>query len=180
MPISKTKSLYHVSLNEAKRHLRIETDYTEDDDYINALIKAASNYCENYIGKDITYTTNEYNIFDFTGDIIRIDEGNLIEVQSVISDASVSLDIGVTKKFYNYFEIELTDTVSYTSDYTPLTVNFTTGYNENECPAEIVQAIYIKITDLYDEERSDYVWSGKPKTNVVETLLNSHKLILFG
>jgi len=180
MSISKTKSVYHVSLSEAKRHLRIEQDYTEDDDYINALIIASSNYCENYIGKDISLTTNVLSLFDYTGDVIKVDEGNYVEVQSVISDTSTSLAIGVTKEYYNYFQIELVSSVSYSSDTTPLKVNFTSGYEEDNCPAEVKQAILIKVTDLYDEERSNYVWSGKPKTNVVEALLNSHKIILFG
>lgn len=37
-----------VTLEEAKRQLRIESDFTEEDDYINAIIPAAREYVENY------------------------------------------------------------------------------------------------------------------------------------
>ncbi len=81
--IQKTKSVYHVTLEEAKSHLRLDEDFTQDDKYIRNLIQAATNIAENEIQKDIAKTTNVLTRIDFAGDVIRVNEGNLITITSL-------------------------------------------------------------------------------------------------
>jgi len=179
MPVAKTKTIYPVTLAEAKRHLRIDADYDDENDYIRSVIKAATLEAENYIGKDIAYTSNVASLFDFSGDTITLREGNVIEVTEVITDTSVSASIGVARIYDNYTKILLTETINSTTDYTPMQVKYTSGYGEDDCPLEIQQAILIKIANMFDVNREDatpgYMKEGFASNN----LLNPHKIILW-
>lgn len=180
MPTAKTKTIYPVTLYEAKLHLRVDDDFTNDDGYIEGLIKAATQQAENYIGNDIAYTSNVTSYYDWSGDTVRVDEGNLIDVQYVISDTSVAQTISAIKSYYNYFEVLLSESVSSTTDYTPLKIEYTTGYDENECPEVIKQAILVKIANMYDVDRED----ATPKflntnTSASNMMLDAYKHIDF-
>ena len=179
MPILKTKTLYPITLTEAKAHLRVQEEYDDDDAYISALIEAATQEAEGYIGKDIALTTNVASIFKFTGNELYIDEGNLITVDQIITDSSTLLTPAVTKTFYNYFEIEFGYQVSYSNDYVPLKVYFTSGYEDGECPEIIKQAIKIKIANMYDVNRQDDSPAYLHNSYASNRLLDRFKIILF-
>lgn len=63
--ITKTKVSFPVSLDEAKRHLRVDETFEIDDDFIQGLIFAATLRAEQYIGKDIALTNNVLILDDF-------------------------------------------------------------------------------------------------------------------
>ena len=172
--ITKTKLSYPISLKEAKRHLKV-INFNDDDDYITQLISAATQQCENYIGKDIAKTRNVVEIDDFCSDNFRVNEGNFLEVETVITDASTLKNVENTTAYYNYFTTELTESIS--SD--PLTITFTTGYEDDECPEIIKQAILVKIADMYDVERTSYEYSGYKDNRIFERMLEPYKQILF-
>jgi hypothetical protein len=167
--LTKSKSVYPVSLLEAKRHIRLDADFIDDDDYIESLIEVATAMAENYINKDIAKTTNTLEIYDFDTDSVTIYEGNFISVIDVVdaNDASIGT-VDATYSYFNSFKIDWTNNLS--SD--PLKITFYTGYNENEAPKIIKQAILIKIADLYDSARSDYNWNGMQDNKVFESILN--------
>lgn len=171
---TKTKLNYPVSLDEAKRHLRIDDSWDKDNDYIRNLIYAATEKCEQYIGKDISETENVLKIWDFIGSDFYVEEGNFLELTSVqASDASTSLSVEETQVYYNRFYVELT---SYTNQ-DPLYVNYKTGYEPGSVPSIIKQAVLVKIGDFYDNERSSY---NKDRDNrTFERLLDSFKIILY-
>ncbi len=127
-PPTVIKTVYPVSREEAKTHCEIETSDEANDGYIDRLIKAATRQCENYVGKDLAVTTSSINLYNFTGNFIKLYEGNVISVEHVISDASVSLAVSGYKYFDNWFEVYLSNSTSYTTDYTPLKVEYTSGY----------------------------------------------------
>jgi len=167
--LTKSKSTYPVSLAEAKRHLRVDVDFRDDDDYIDSLIQAATTLAENYINKDIAKTTNTLLIYDFDSDEVTIYEGNYISLIDVVNSADAS--VGTLDKItdhYNSFTIEWTANI--TSD--PIKITFYTGYDESTVPVIIKQAILTKIADLYDNARSNFAWSGIQDTKVFETILN--------
>jgi len=60
-----------VSVTDAKEHLRI-VDFTDDDDYIGALIDAATTWCEDYC--DRTFADKQYTVAfdDFFGTRIEL------------------------------------------------------------------------------------------------------------
>ena len=173
--ISKTKSTYPVSLREVKSHLRIDTNNFDDDEYIeDAIIPAATRFCENFIDKDIAYTTNTYTIYDFYNSYVQIDEGNLISITDVSINGTLYTDYEL-KTYDDYFELEW-DIYLGGNDYT-FTTHFITGYNANECPEEIKQAILIQCGNLYDMERSSYTLGSVKKSDVVERILMPFKAI---
>jgi len=172
---TKTRSSWPVSLSEAKRHLRIEDDFHEDDDYVQNLIYAATQKAEQWIGKDISETTNVQLIYDFSGSSIKITEGNFDSFTQGVTDGSTLLSVDYTEVFYNYANVYFNN--SYSAD--PLTLTYKTGYEEEEVPAIIKQAILVKIGDLYDIERQSYVMGSIRENKAFEHLLDSYRYIQF-
>jgi hypothetical protein len=175
MKISKAKSIFPITLDEAKRHLRIDADYFEDDAYIeNAIIKSATRFCENFIDKDIAYTSNIYTLYDFYDSYLRVDEGNLLSVSDVSINGTLYNDYDL-KTFRDYFTLDWDHYIG-GADNT-MTIEFTSGYETGECPEEIKQAILIKCGDLYDVERSSYTLGSNKKNEIVERMLMPYKAI---
>lgn len=164
-----------VSLSEAKRHLNI-IDNDDHDNQIEQIIEAATGAAENHIDKSIAYTRNVINLYKFSGDSFTINEGNLITVESIVSDASVLKTIKNTFINLNDFSVDLDNSVS--SD--PLIITFTTGYETaDKCPTIIKQLILIKIADLFDVERTDYEFSSIKDNRIFERRLDFYKKVIF-
>ncbi len=173
--ITKTKVSFPVSLDEAKRHLRVDETFEIDDDFIQGLIFAATLRAEQYIGKDIALTNNVLILDDFCSDTLFYDEGNFNSLTSIIDDASISYSPLKTRTFRNGFYLEFSSVI----DTDILTISFKTGFNYNQCPQDIKQAILIKISDLYDSERSDYQFTSTRDTKAFERILDVHKILTF-
>lgn len=171
--IIKTKLTYPVTLDEAKRHLRVVERFELDDDYISRLIFAATKKAEEYIGKDISLTSNVLTIDNFCSDTLFYDEGNFYSLTSVVIDNSTNITPKKTRAFKNGFYLEF-DTYL---DTDPLIITFKTGYAV--CPEDIKQAILIKIGDLYDGERSSYTFTSSRDTKAFEKMLDSYKILTF-
>lgn len=175
----KTINSWPVSLSEAKRHLRVDEDVNDDDDYIQELIYAATEKAEDYIGKDIAETTNVQELFDWNGQYLKIPKGNFISfTQGIIEDSSTLVSAIDTQIFYNYAYIKLSSSVS-TSEFTPFVITYKTGYNEGNCPKTIKQAILIKIADLYDVNRQSYTIGNIKENKAFENLLNAYRKVSF-
>lgn len=174
--ITKTKLIYPVTLCEAKRHLRLENDFRDDDDYVEDLIKAATTLAENYINKDIAKTSNVLRINDFYSDSIKIYEGNFLSLTSTLDASSNAIGtVYQTSKHYDHFSIEWTSYL----DSDPIYINFNTGYEEDECPELIKSAILIRVGDLYDNARTSWIYSGMMDSKTFETILNYYAAIRF-
>jgi len=169
----KTKINYPVSLDEAKRHLRIDDSWDKDDDYIRNLIYAATEICEQYIGKDISGTTNTLKIWDYVGQYVYLDEGNWNTITSVLKDdGSTQISVVEEKVFYNGVELKL----SGTTNEDPLYVNYKTGFTPGKVPYQIKTAVLIKIGDLYDVERQSY--SAEKENYAFQRLLDPFKIVI--
>jgi len=164
---TKVKTDYLITLAEAKSHLRVDT--SAEDNYISDLIKSAVNFAENYIDKDIATTTNTAVLKDFGGTLIEIDEGNLISITSIKDEAGTVLAYDSNLDIYDSsFIVELTNNLSIQD----VTAVFVTGYSVSTLPPAIRQAIYIKLSDLYDVERSSAMFNTIQTNHVFESLLN--------
>jgi hypothetical protein len=176
MFITKNKTVYPVTIDDVKKHSRIDADNFDDDAYIENIIKASTEYCENFIDKDIALTSNTLLEYDFIGSELRIDEGNLISISNIITDSS-SLITSYTYEIYNsnsHFKIDFDN---YTIDSDPLTIQFTTGFEEGFCPWPIRHAVKIGVDDLYWTERGSYVLPTIKRTDVIQRLLMPYKAI---
>ena len=151
--IAKTKTEYHVTLAEAKRHLRgLDNEFNEEDEYLRDTIKAAVEMAEGEIGKDIATTTNVLTLNEFTGGEVKVNEGNLISITSITDDGAALSDF-TTYVYRDYFRVELDTDV----DSDQLVATFQTGYDKGKLPFAIKHAILIKVGDLYDVERSSRI-----------------------
>ncbi len=175
----KVKSNYFISLAEAKKHLRQDVSFTDEDSYITQLIEAATGFAENYIEKDIAVTVNTLTILEFSGTEIVIQEGNYRSVTSVTGSGSGLIDAGdYTVKYDDAtFTIVLDDSVSI-SDET-MTIVFVTGYTLSIYPKQIKQAVLIKIHDLYDPERGTFNIGVLKMNDIFEGLLNFYVKMRF-
>jgi len=171
----KTKIYNTVSLDEAKRHLRIDEDWDKDNDYVRQLIYVATESVEQYIGKDVALTSNALSLWNFVDDEFYIEEGNVISIDSVVTDSSTSISVSMNDIGYSRTYVELSTNV--TSD--PLYVTYTTGFNDGECPYPIKHAILIRIGDLYDMERASYAPGVFKETKAWQRLVESYKLITY-
>ena len=170
--ITKVKSDYLITLAEAKAHLRVDT--SAEDTYITNLIKAAVEYCENYIQKDIAVTANTLVIYDFSGQLVEVDEANLASITTVKdgSGASLTYETEIERTDCSFI-IELINSQSETD----LEVKFVTGYTSGTLPASIRQAILIKLADLYDVERNSYNLGTFQANNAIMSFLNFYVAI---
>jgi hypothetical protein len=174
--LTKTRMIYPLSLCTIKRHLRLDNDFIDDDDYLEQLRKAGTQMAEAYLNKAIAKTLNVLRIDDFYSDTLKIYEGNFLSLVSVVNSSSVALGtLYQTSVHYDYFTLQWTNSIC--AD--PVTITFYTGFEEDQTPELINQAILIKIADLYDNSRSDFNWGGMNDNKVFETILNSYQAIRF-
>jgi uncharacterized phiE125 gp8 family phage protein len=147
-----------ILLADVKKHLRVESDCTDDDDYINGLIKAARKFVENYTGRKIGLQTM-YMYQDSIGYetwITKMPVGTITAFEYKDED-------GVYQDVPEYWEdlnsepvrLEIDDIPTlYEDGYQQIRVEFTTGYTT--CPEPLKQAMYLIIGHWY-ENRQDVV-----------------------
>lgn len=180
----KTVKSYPVILEEARRHLRMDTELTDDNDYIDGLIAAATGMAENYIEKKIAKTEVTLTMegspstgsLVFSGDWFRVNEGNFLSLISLtdINDVSIG-EVDSVRVHDDFFQINLKNSITVSS----IKLKYYAGFEPGECPPVIKQAILIKLADLYDSARSDYSWKGMADNKVFESILNFFKIIRF-
>jgi len=171
MALTKVKSDYIITLDEVKEHLNIDADFTDKDAYLMQLVKAAVGFAENFIEKDIALTTNTLVKRKFTGYIIEVGEGNVSSITS-IKDGSGS-DLGYSDNEVEYYDSDFKVTLNESvSSETTMTMVFVTGFTAQTCPAQIKQAVLIKVADLYDVDRSDYHFLTIGKGKAFESFLD--------
>lgn len=163
----KQKLDYLITLDEVKRGLRIDELDINEDQSISFYLKAAVNYCENYMNSDIALTKNTLTVYDFKGDRLRIDEGNLIIV-SGLTGTSIT---------YGVFD-NITDFNIYFDDYvseTDLTIGYYSGFESSTLPEIIKNYIIIKTGDLFDIERNSYTTSSYKVNDLAAMFLGYYK-----
>ena len=162
---------YPITKDEAKRHCHVDKDFNQDDAYITQLIRACTREAEAFIGKDIAYTLNEVNMYDYIGQYVQIWEGNYNTLVSIVDDSSTSYTPEETFPFYNYIQFKLANSIS--SD--PLNVKFYTGWTQPNCPENIKLAIMLRVKDYYDVHRSSESSYSISDTKSFERLLAPFK-----
>lgn len=158
-----------VYLDEAKSHLRVEADVTDDDILIDAMIVAARRHCESFLGRAlITQTWDLYlDAFPDCG-YIELPLPPLASVTTVkYKDSDGTLQ---TWDAANYIvdtvsepgRICLANSISWPTTYDEVQavqIRFVCGYGTaSAVPQNIKHAILLKLTDLFenrgDSERS--------------------------
>lgn len=175
-----SKTYNHLSLAEIKQHLRVSPSFLDDDAMLNSLLIVATEIVENYIENVVALTTLETTVKDFSGTILKVKKGNFHSLQAItFTDRfgqvhTLSGDVGYTVEEEEFhFSIEFDQYV----DTEKLVINHISGFSASSIPGVIKQATLIKVTSLYDIERSEYNSSGFQLNKAFENLLNYHKKI---
>lgn len=173
----KTKSAtMPVVLAEAKKQLNIEQEFTDDDDYITSLIPAAVAVVEGDINSDILETTNIVEVKpDCSLLEIQVMQSPLIsltkvETRAYKTAAYVEVAAGTYETEKNFSNFRITFDERQTAYKIKLT--FTTGYATADVPEILKQAIKLKITDMYDNERQGYTMPTVVKNTAYANLIS--------
>lgn len=156
-----------VSLAKAKKHLRIETLFNDEDDIIESYVGAAIEACENFIGGHIIEKTMTIKMDCFDNDLV-FEACPLQSVQSVQyyplgSEVLTTMDTAM-------YNLTSTNSKVFTlrfKEKTPLTATrfdaviaiVKVGNGVAKTPKPIQQAILLLIADMYErrEDRSEVI-----------------------
>jgi len=181
---------YPVSLKEAKEHLRVTLGYTDDDDYIKALITAATEQVEQITRRRLITQTWYYYPDDWPcGDFMPLPYGalqsitaikytNSSEVEATFSAADYYLTDSNSepgKAVLRYGETWPTVTLS-PSD--PIEVEYKCGYGDdaNDVPQTLQQSIKLLIGNAYENRENTAVGQGFTlvKTGMIESWIKAY------
>ena len=177
-----------LSLNEAKDHLNIELDDTDNDDYIKTLISTATDSVEQYLHRRLITQTWYLYLDGWWYEHLIIPFGKLQSVTSIkykdtdgdsttwsTDDYIVNSDSDPGEIVLGY-EKSFPTTTLYPSN--PITVEFICGYGDdgNDIKENILHAIKLRISDLYEYRETEMFTPNYAKLKTWEALLFPHKL----
>lgn len=156
-----------ISLDIAKKHLKIESDYDEDDSLIELQISAAQKVAENYMQRAVGRQNLVMTMSVFQSVIFEGSSNDLVgkvEYYAPDSDVLTELDpaeYSLKKSGLINFEISFKTTpqVDDRDDAVVITIN--QGYAADDCPADIKAAMLLMIGDMY-ERREDREQGSNP------------------
>ena len=173
-----------IALSEAKKQLKIEADWVDEDSLITGYINAAIATAENYIGRSINEAKFKITTSAFVNNL-QIKRGPISAIDSIkyFDEAGDEQTLPSEEDLYELRPLDEYQDELFYEDFEDLptvqdgksnavTINITTGYASGEAlPADIRSAIYLLIGTFY-ENRQDSV-ENLPKASSV--LLNPYR-----
>ena len=183
-----------ITLEEAKEHLRV--DFSEEDDYINTLIKTARKYCESYTNKYFITQTWRQNL-DFFPRAIQLKVNPVIsltslkyydttESQQTITDDSDNFQKDFLDDVGSIHEGLVNAFPSVGNTINPIEIITVCGYGDaSDVPNNIKHAMKILISHLYENREGVNVVVGGLAMqinlpNSVKHLLSPYRILTFG
>lgn len=171
MNIQKIKSYNAFSLDELKEHLNISANVNRYDGELKRLIKTAVSIAEKYIQEDIAYTTNVLTDYEVSNSEYRIAQPNIV-ISSIsgITDNEVSSISGYSIQKYSSFTlIKFAEKISVDE----LIISYTSGYASG-VPSDLTAAIFIKIAELFEVDKTGYVAGTIRESKAFQRILSSY------
>lgn len=148
-----------LSLADAKAHLRVDADYTDDDDLIGLLRDAAIDAVEKYCNMRLARTEGMIARFEGFGPGMRMGVGPeaTVEVTAISYVDSTGGDASVDA---GGWRLDVLGRVipsvggAWPSTYGPVTVTFDAGYTDANRPAALVQAARFMLAHLYSQREA--------------------------
>lgn len=161
-----------VTLAEAKEQLRIEASFTEDDDYITALISVARDRCESYCNQ---YFTEQGIQILYSGSIttvVPLPYPGLTVTSVTYTDSDGAQQ---TVNAIDYIVDSVNQTITFTNTFDSLNyqVQATTS-----APVQIVgvqQSIKIILTDLYELRTETVIGVSIAENPAVKVMLYPYR-----
>ena len=185
--VATAPTLIPVTLSEAKTHLRLDSDFSDDDTYITTLIKAGTGQVENFIRRKLMDQSLEiyYDEFPQVIDLQFGKGGSVTSIQYYDEDntlqtlATSQYDVDVRSKIGRIYESKDGGFPNTYARPNSVIVNYRLGESDAaNIEAEIKQAILI-IVGRYYENRQDVIIGSQvnevPK--MVEYILTPFRLL---
>lgn len=156
-PIETVSATYPDLVAEVKTNLNIDADDTTRAAELARLIAAATEVAENYTGRIIAQKQLKYYAYNYSGDglvlpvspwteTISVKGGTAGNLQNITGINTLPKTLGV------YFDFENSISVD------ELEIIINAGYPDN-LPKPIQQAIIIIASDMFDTDRSNYIYN---------------------
>lgn len=182
-----------VTLSEMKTHLKIEPSFTDEDDYIEALLIAAQDQVESMTWRYLNENTVSFSDDNWPEDnIIYLVRGPAWKVESFTykntDGDDVAMSTGVDYNFDIYNEVgrvKLITRPTLNKDVlNPITITYKTRWNVNDSENIIPQSIKtaIKLMGAHWYENRQDVQVGQSVADVPKTsewILNPYKIRVF-
>lgn len=148
-----------VSLDLVKKQLRIENDFTEDDELLQTYMDSAINQVENFIERPITkqvtiYTQAAFKEFIFER---KADNDKIEKVEYWSDDDGDAVRLPTTSFSLSNYGPELRR-VTFKNlpdvDVVKVSVHITQGYTDSDLPSAIKQAMLLIITESYEKREN--------------------------
>lgn len=174
-----------LTLDQAKEHLRIESDFTLDDDLIRAYISAARDRCEKYCNRAWS-EAQFYAIFPGLPDLSEpfyLPFPDVTEVIAISYYDSVNAERSIASSDYMF---DPSRQWIITGDAWPTTarglkVTFTAGPDLDSSPADpvpegVLMAMKLYIADFYEHRTAQVFGSSRSENMAAAALLNPYRV----
>lgn len=167
-----------VTLQMAKKQLRIEPSFTEEDDLIQGYIDAAIAMSEDYIGGHIVEKNMILKMDKFDNPLIfeafpiqAVESVKYFPVDSSDVQELESTDYDLTSVNPKVSRINFKKTPQTDKRFDAVTVSVKVGIEKEKIRKPIIQAILLQISDMYErrEDRTEVI------TTVATALLRPYK-----
>jgi len=177
-----------VTLAEAKKHLRINTDFTKDDNYIQGLISSARDHAEKYCGRSwatadfvwtvealtlSVYGSSQYKFkipMQFISSINEIGYLDSDSVDQVIATSLIGLDS-------DRQWVTIPDTIEGSDWVIRFSAGPDLGTSQNEVtPDAIKQAILLLVGDAYENRQASILVVSITENPAVVSLLHDYRV----
>ena len=185
-------SIYPVSLQHAKEHMRLGLDFTDDDEYLKLLIATATAWVEQYCARKLIQQTWQVFYDKFPGEkFITVPFGQLSSVTHVKytdsdEDTTTWTDteyIVDTDSDPGRIVLEFGESWPSFTKYpsNPIEVQFVCGYGTTraDVPEPIRHALKLKIAELYEQREPFIVGTIHTKLDTIANLLQDYRLFDF-
>lgn len=160
-----------VSLDLVKKHLRIEPDYTDDDELIKLYIESAIDQVVNFTERPLTqqttvYTTNKFEDFVFERKALN-DAIEKIEYRATAEGESSVLpgtSYSVVQQGTETFKVSFKEKPAAVS----VQIFIKQGYTSTDLPKVIKQAILLLVTEAYDRRDNNAAVINSKAKNLLQ------------
>lgn len=158
-----------ITLAKAKKQLRIEQEFTDEDDLIRGYIEAAIAAAENYCGAHLYAKTMTLEYSGFQNPFIleaypvkSVDSVKYFQADNEDIQTIEAADFYITKQNIKVVKLYVKNQPNDVDTDRPdaIEVVLTVGFADGKVPTPIQQAILLMISDMY-ERRED-----RPKANI--------------
>lgn len=183
-----------ITLEEVKKHLRLEVGETNEDDYLEDLIISARQRVEAITGRSLMPETKYVYLDDWevdSDDYIHLPDPPLRSIPSTgvyytdsegdsttFSSTAWSADIASTpgRLVLDYNDSWPTDVLD---DNNPIRIEYLCGYSTRAAiPRSIKTAMKILVADMYENREMHYISQGQNIASIdtVQSLLNPYRV----